>query len=122
MEVWKKKGGVRRTELKINDMRQGVKKSRDGEWGEGDRGIIDMSGGVRRGDKRCGSSILRASSAWRGGARGVLVIHHGTRVSSSSAPFLSLITSSLRLFAAPPSKPPLNTCDKCLALRRQFIV
>lgn len=113
MEVWKKKGGVRRTELKINGMRQGVKKSGDGEWGEGDRGIIDMSGGLRRGDKRCGSSILRASSAWRGGARGVLVIHH-------DAPFC--LTSSLRLFAAPPSKPPLNTCDECLARRRQFIV
>lgn len=33
---------------------------------EGDRGVIDMTGRVRRGDKRCGSSILGLSSAWRG--------------------------------------------------------
>lgn len=33
---------------------------------EGDGGITDMTGRGRRGDKRCGSSILRVSSVWRG--------------------------------------------------------
>lgn len=67
MEVWKKKGGVCRTELKINGMRQGVKKSGDGEWGVGDRGIIDMSGGVRRGRQKVWL-INSSGRVQRGGA------------------------------------------------------
>lgn len=45
--------------------RQRERKSRDGdsEWGAGDGGIVDMRGRGRQGDKRCGSSILRVSSA-----------------------------------------------------------
>lgn len=53
------------TKLEMNGMRECVEIKR---WRmeEGDRGLIDMTRRVRRGDTRCGSSILRVSSAWRG--------------------------------------------------------
>ena len=56
------------SKLERNGTNRGIKsdKIKRRRMEEGDGGIIDMTGRRRRGDKRCGSSILRVSSAWRG--------------------------------------------------------
>lgn len=47
------------------DQRHGTRDVRMEEW---DGGIVEMTGKGRRGDERCGSSILRVSAACGGAA------------------------------------------------------
>lgn len=56
---WEKAGGKKEP----HQVQDQINKIKGWRMGEGEGGVIDMTGRVGRGDKRCGSSILRVSSA-----------------------------------------------------------